>query len=210
MSAATPAASTPDASGSATASSPAPQAPATTINTTVAAAAPSTPTANTSPVTTTAPEASSSGFTQSDQLVLDYLRTRGYHAAEQAFRDSLAGSSSSSTDGKQSTSTNISPDDLAKNIAVYAQKAGKPAGDNALKDSASVLAELGTMGNPPNIQSLIASIGPLGAEEILSLDPTDKQEGFRELEAWVDGSLDMYRVCPCPAALFGFMSLTPL
>ncbi|KAJ3552076.1 hypothetical protein NM688_g4350 [Phlebia brevispora] len=49
------------------------------------------------------------------------------------------------------------------------------------------------MGNPANIQSLIASIGPVGAEEILSLDPTDKQEGFRELEAWVDGSLDMYR-----------------
>jgi transcription initiation factor TFIID subunit 5 len=50
------------------------------------------------------------------------------------------------------------------------------------------------MGNPPNIQNLIASIGPVGAEEILSLDPTDKQEGFRDLEAWVDGSLDMYRV----------------
>ncbi|GLB36081.1 putative WD40 associated region in TFIID subunit, NTD2 domain [Lyophyllum shimeji] len=49
------------------------------------------------------------------------------------------------------------------------------------------------MGNPSNIQNLIASIGSVGAEEILSLDPTDKQEGFRELEAWVDGSLDMYR-----------------
>nr|GAT44129.1 TFIID and SAGA subunit [Mycena chlorophos] len=44
-----------------------------------------------------------------------------------------------------------------------------------------------------NIQSLLANIGPVGAEDILSLDPTDKQEGFRELEAWVDGSLDMYR-----------------
>jgi len=51
------------------------------------------------------------------------------------------------------------------------------------------------MGNPVNIQNLIASIGSVGAEELLSLDPTDKQEGFRELEAWVDGSLDMYRVC---------------
>ncbi|KAJ7630871.1 TFIID and SAGA subunit [Roridomyces roridus] len=49
------------------------------------------------------------------------------------------------------------------------------------------------MGNPSNIQNLLASIGPVGAEDILSLDPTDKQEGYRELEAWVDGSLDMYR-----------------
>ena len=57
-----------------------------------------------------------------------------------------------------------------------------------------MLQELGSMGNPPNIQNLIASIGSVGAEEVLSLDPTDKQEGFRELEAWVDGSLDMYRV----------------
>ena len=59
-----------------------------------------------------------------------------------------------------------------------------------------MLQELTAMGNPANIQNLIASIGSVGAEEILSLDPTDKQEGFRELEAWVDGSLDMYRVSP--------------
>ena len=87
----------------------------------------------------------------------------------------------------------ISAEDFTKKAAVFAQDAKRP-GENAFKDSSTVLQELGTMGNPPNIQNLIASIGPLGAEEILSLDPTDKHEGFRELESWVDGSLDMYRV----------------
>ncbi|KAH8835724.1 TFIID and SAGA subunit [Flagelloscypha sp. PMI_526] len=49
------------------------------------------------------------------------------------------------------------------------------------------------MGNPTNIQNLIASIGAVGAEEILYQDPSDRHEGFKELESWVDGSLDMYR-----------------
>ncbi len=121
---------------------------------------------------------------------MDYLHTRGYTTAEQAFRDALQ---ATSTD-KPNAPPSVSADDLAKKIAVYAPKLAKP-GENALKDSATVLAELSTMGNPPNIQSLIASIGPIGSEDILSLDPTDKQEGFRELEAWVEGSLDMYKVC---------------
>ncbi|CAK5280195.1 unnamed protein product [Mycena citricolor] len=49
------------------------------------------------------------------------------------------------------------------------------------------------MGNPSNIQNLLASIGAVGAEDILSMDPADRHEGYRELESWVDGSLDMYR-----------------
>ena len=32
------------------------------------------------------------------------------------------------------------------------------------------------------------------SDEILSLDPTDRHEGFKDLENWVEGSLDMYRV----------------
>ena len=90
-------------------------------------------------------------------------------------------------------SSTISTEELVKRLAVYAQKPSRP-GENVLNDSANVLQELTTMGNPTNIQNLIASIGAVGAEEILSLDPTDKQDGFTELEAWVDGSLDMYRV----------------
>lgn len=127
-----------------------------------------------------------------DRMVLEYLRARGHSSAEQAFMAALE-SADSGDKGKQPETPTMSTDELVKRLAVYAQKPSRP-GENVLRDSANVLQELTTMGNPPNIQNLIASIGSVGAEEILSLDPTDKQDGFTELEAWVDGSLDMYRV----------------
>lgn len=125
-----------------------------------------------------------------DRVVLEYLRSRGHNAAEQALLDALDGSS---PDDKGKRPETISSDELVKKLAVFAQKPSRP-GENVLKETVNVLQELTAMGNPTNIQNLIASIGSVGAEEILSLDPTDKQSGFRELEAWVDGSLDMYRV----------------
>jgi transcription initiation factor TFIID subunit 5 len=124
-----------------------------------------------------------------DRIVLEYLRSRGHASAEKAFKEEIEASSPSEK-GKQPEI--IPPEELIKSLAVFAQS--KRSTDNAFKDSSSVLHEISSMGNTPNVQSLIASIGSVGAEEILSLDPTDKQEGFRELEAWVDGSLDMYRV----------------
>lgn len=128
-----------------------------------------------------------------DRMVLEYLRARGHSSAERALLDVLDNGDSDDK-GKQVETSTISTEELVKSLAVYAQKPSRP-GENVLKDSANVLQELTTMGNPTNIQNLIASIGAVGAEEILSLDPTDKQDGFTELEAWVDGSLDMYRVC---------------
>ncbi|KAL9715871.1 Transcription initiation factor TFIID subunit 5 [Leucoagaricus gongylophorus] len=124
-----------------------------------------------------------------DRIVLEYLHSRGYASAEKAFKDEIDASSPSDK-GKQPEI--IPPDELVKSLAVFAQKPAR-ATDNVLKDSSTVLSEVSSLGNSQNIQSLLASIGSVGAEEILSLDPTDKQEGFRELEAWVDGSLDMYR-----------------
>ncbi len=136
------------------------------------------------------PDNTTSSATASDRLVLEYLRSRGHKAAEQALLETLE---APSPKDKPSTPSTVAPDDFVKNLAVYAQNPARP-GENALKASSTVLSELGAMNNPPNIQNLVSSLGPVGAEEILSLDPTDKQEGFRELEAWADGSLDMYRV----------------
>lgn len=136
-------------------------------------------------------DALSQNASQVDRVILEYLRTRGHTTAERALLESLDGSSPDSTSKEPD---NISAEDLIKKLAVYVQKPSRP-GENVLKDSSSVLTGLSAMGNPSNIHSLIASIGAVGAEEVLSLDPTDKQEGFRELESWVDGSLDMYRVC---------------
>ncbi|KAI0094816.1 TFIID and SAGA subunit [Irpex rosettiformis] len=150
-----------------------------------------------SPVTATATNVEATGpssnISSTDRAVLDYLRLRGFTTAEKLVRDSLEsqGSPAEPTPGPSTTST-ISAEDFTKRNAIYNQDVQR-SGGNALKESSTVLRELGSMGNPPNIQNLIASIGSVGAEEVLSLDPTDKQEGFRELEAWVDGSLDMYR-----------------
>ena len=159
-----------------------------------------------SPAAANPPDASTSDLNATDKLVLDYLRARGHAAAEKLLKESLEASSPSAQTPGPSTSTNtISPEELARRIAVYAQKPAQP-GQNALKDSGAVLQELGSMGNPQDIQKLISSIGAVGAEDILSLDPTDKQEGFGELEAWVDGSLDMYKVC-LPTHLEGILNL---
>jgi len=125
-----------------------------------------------------------------DRLVLDYLRSRGYKSAEATLLETLEAGTTEDAE-KEKT---VSSSELVKTLAVFAQKPSRP-GENVLKDNINVLQELTTMGNPPNIQNLIASLGGVGAEDILSVDPTDKQEGFKELEAWVEGSLDMYKVC---------------
>lgn len=122
-----------------------------------------------------------------DRLVLDYLRTRGHKSAEAALLESLE------TGTSEELEKTVSSNELLKALAVFAQKPSRP-GENVLKDNVNVLQELTTMGNPPSIQNLIASLGGVGAEDILSVDPTDRQEGFKELEAWVQGSLDMYKV----------------
>lgn len=132
----------------------------------------------------------SSSIPVTDRIIVDYLKARGHSTAAKALVDELE-AASPSENGKHVDT--IGTEEFMKVLSVFAAKPSKP-GENVLKDSANVLQELSTMGNPVNIQSLIASIGVVGAEELLSLDPTDKQEGFRELEAWVDGSLDMYRV----------------
>ncbi|KAG6331995.1 hypothetical protein ID866_7098 [Astraeus odoratus] len=121
-----------------------------------------------------------------DRLVLEYLRARGHKNAEIALAEVIESASS------DEAGRTVSSEDLIKGLAVFAQKPSRP-GENVLKDSSYVLQELSTMGNPSSIQNLIASLGTSGAEEILSMDPTDKHEGFRELETWVEGSLDMYK-----------------
>ncbi|RPD55838.1 TFIID and SAGA subunit [Lentinus tigrinus ALCF2SS1-6] len=164
MSAATPAASTPDGASSSVAGAP-------------------------------AGESSSGNVSDLDRMVLEYLRSRGLKELEKAMEEIEKSAAPADDKGKQpetAPSHTISQEELIKQLAIFAQKPANP-DENAFKDSSSVLQELSTMGNPQNIQNLISSIGPVGAEEILSLDPTDKHEGFRELESWVDGSLDMYR-----------------
>ncbi|TFK30338.1 TFIID and SAGA subunit [Coprinopsis marcescibilis] len=128
-------------------------------------------------------------ISSAERVILEYLRARGHSTAEKAFLEEVEGRS---PDDKGKQSDTLGASELVRALAVFAQKPSRP-GENLLKDSSTVLQELSSMNNSVNIQNLIASIGDVGAEELLALDPTDKEEGFAELESWVDGSLDMYR-----------------
>lgn len=133
-----------------------------------------------------------------DRLVLEYLKVRGYQAAEEALSELIDDASESN---KSSGSVTISADELISKIAVFASKPSRP-GENVFKSTPNVLEGLVGMNNPTTIHDLIASLGAIGAEDILVSDPTDKHGGYRELESWVEGSLDMYQVrqltCACP------------
>ncbi|KAE9408168.1 TFIID and SAGA subunit [Gymnopus androsaceus JB14] len=124
-----------------------------------------------------------------DRLVLQYLRAKGHTGAEKALLDEIDGSSSDSRNSRPQT---INAEELVKTLAVFSQNPSRP-GENVLKDSSTVLSELSAMGTSSALQALISNISSVGAEEILTEDPSDKPEGFRELVAWVEGSLDMYR-----------------
>ena len=126
-----------------------------------------------------------------DRLVLEYLKVRGYKAAEEALSESMDDDVSESN--KASGSATLSAGELVSKIAVFASQPSRP-GENVFKSTPNVLEGLVGMNNPTTIHDLIASLGAIGAEDILVSDPTDKHEGFRELEAWVEGSLDMYQV----------------
>ncbi|TBU34808.1 TFIID and SAGA subunit [Dichomitus squalens] len=155
----------------------------------------STPDGASTPAANPAAEGPSSNTSAIDRMVLEYLRSRGHKDPEKILEEIERSATPSDDQGKQPETTpahSISQEELVKQLAIFAQKPANP-DENALKDGTNVLQELSTMGNPQNIQNLISSIGPVGAEEILSLDPTDKHQGFRELQSWVDGSLDMYR-----------------
>ena len=156
-----------------------------------------TPTSSTqdgvSPATTSHPPVDAPTAHPTDRLVLEYLRIRGFKDAEQGMVTNLKSISDDNDTQTPATST-ISADELAKQLAVFVQKPSNPE-ENILKDSDSVLKELQAMGTPTSIQNLISNIGPVGAEDVIAVEPTDREEGFKELEAWVDGSLDMYRVC---------------
>jgi transcription initiation factor TFIID subunit 5 len=149
-----------------------------------------TPTASTPDASTPAPPSAETNQATlaADRLVLEYLRARGHKSAEQALTESV-----SSSDDKGKSPITISGEELVKKLTIFAEKPAQP-GENTLKTTLGVQKELASAVNSSNLQNLIASIGPVGAEEILSLDPNDKHEGFRELFSWVEGSLDMYRV----------------
>jgi len=134
-----------------------------------------------------------------EQMILEYLRKRGHKNAEQALRDALnlppnEQAEDIGAEAPEPVQTTVSDEELRKHLVPFWEKK-EGSGDNALSDGDIAMQSLLTGGvTASSVTKLLESIGPGGADEILSLDPTDRHEGFRDLEGWVDGSLDMYRV----------------
>jgi transcription initiation factor TFIID subunit 5 len=122
-----------------------------------------------------------------DRMVLRYLQTRGLTNFHKSLDSAM---------GENSGPNVVDEAELGRRLAIFSQTPSRP-GD--AKETLANLQDLGALGNNVTsqaaIQSLIVSVGSARAEEIISLDPRDRHEGFHDLEAWVDGSLDMYRVC---------------
>ncbi|KZW02550.1 TFIID and SAGA subunit [Exidia glandulosa HHB12029] len=133
-------------------------------------------------------------FSKEDTMVLEYLRKRGLKQAEQELREQLA-AAGPSTDSKATT---VSTAELVKKNAPAiprsaTDRSNSLADPNISKDAISVVVSplLGTQMGSLGLANLMNAVG--GVEDALATGPTDRHDGFRDLEAWVDGSLDMYR-----------------
>jgi transcription initiation factor TFIID subunit 5 len=95
--------------------------------------------------------------------------------------------------------TTIPKEGVVKQLAPYAPYATTPRSEaaNALADQQGTIQALKDIPSvPEKLQTLLASVSATkGAEDILALDPADRLGGYSDLETWVEGSLEMYRVC---------------
>lgn len=146
-----------------------------------------TPTTNTGPNAPATQESALSARGKAvDKVVVDYLRTRGHTDASERLQRALD-SEDGSGDGGSVADESVSIAELVKELAELLKPPAVPRQEEGMKEDVVTT----------SVQNLLASIGSVGAEDILSTDPLDRQAGYRELESWVDGSLDMYRVCVC-------------
>jgi transcription initiation factor TFIID subunit 5 len=116
---------------------------------------------------------------QTDRFVLEYLRKRGHAAAEEAFLKSLEGNTTTEK-GKGKESEDVSADELVKLLV-------SPSTERSSETTTKDISASG-------LKSFLDNLGAQNADDLLSFEPSDRQRGYQELEGWVEGSLDMYRV----------------
>jgi len=145
-------------------------------------------------------------------MVLEYLRKRGLKSAAQELRDQLTQSTSEGSAAQAAGRATRSRTAAKKGSTTTTSelvKKNAPSLPRSSLDSSNVLADpnqskqvltavtssmlSGGIGSTSNVSNLLNAVG-MGVEDALSSSPTDRHEGFRDLLAWVDGSLDMYRV----------------
>jgi transcription initiation factor TFIID subunit 5 len=85
-------------------------------------------------------------------------------------------------------------EDVVKSVAPYFAKSQTDR-TNVLQEPSTVADALKEIPQPQErLAQLLNAASHHGSKDILALDPTDRLTGYSELEAWVDGSLDMYKV----------------
>ncbi|TIC26860.1 hypothetical protein E3Q12_00253 [Wallemia mellicola] len=114
-------------------------------------------------------------------IILDYLRRKGFTGAEEALKHDLT---AQGLPAKSDSHVQSLEELAAASASALKKKEGEETPSGPSKD--------GVMNELVNI----ASNGQLGkqtVDRLLLTDPTERERGYRDLDRWVEGSLDVYR-----------------
>ena len=134
-----------------------------------------------------------------DNAAMDMLVNRGYRpdAGEQSpiSPDKDDGPRRSTRTSARLQASQIQKDEVVKVTAPYASRSTSDVSNALAEHQGTTQALQAIPSTHEKLATLLTSVSATkGAEDILSLDPADRLGGYSELENWVDGSLDMYRV----------------
>lgn len=144
----------------------------------------------------------SSGNNGLEQGARTILNTRGYRSGSQsADRDPKDKQTDDAPRRPTRSSARLQAnqtqkDDVVKSVAPYATAKTATDQANVLQEpsvAADALKEIPQ--SQERLAQLLHAASGQGSADILALDPSDRLLGYSEFESWVDGSLDMYKVC---------------
>ncbi|KZT44566.1 WD40 repeat-like protein [Sistotremastrum suecicum HHB10207 ss-3] len=133
-----------------------------------------------------APVPQSTSRSDSDAAANDIISNRGFNQDSNSPDKSDTELRRTTRSTTRAQANHVQSQDVIKAAAPFATK-------NTAADTSTVQALQAIPSTAQKLSTLLTSVAGQGAEDILSLDPSDRLEGFKDLESWVDGSLDMYR-----------------
>lgn len=144
-----------------------------------------------------APVPQSTSRSDSDAAANDIISNRGFNQDPNSPDKSDTELRRTTRSTTRAQANHVQSQDVIKAAAPFATKNTAADTVNALAEPQSTVQALQAIpSTAQKLSTLLTSVSGQGAEDILSLDPSDRLEGFKDLESWVDGSLDMYRVSP--------------
>ncbi|EOR04182.1 Transcription initiation factor TFIID subunit 5 [Wallemia ichthyophaga EXF-994] len=115
-------------------------------------------------------------------IVLEYLRRKGFSGAEEALKSDLTSKGINAGTNNHTQTLEELARQSADSIKNHNQDDNIPPGPS--KDS--VLLDLVKLASNDHL-------GKVTTDRLLLTDPTERERGFRDLDRWVEGSLDVYR-----------------